>query len=426
MEKFSPTNRNITRRHALKMGIGTAGLGLLNQYLPGFARSAEAITPKTRSTILIMLTGGMSRLDSLDYKPKAVSDIRGPFKGIPAANGEYFSELFPHLAKTSNRFALLQSMKSTSSGEHQQAYREWLNAADVHLPTTLSKNGRIPYVDAVTPNVLPLMEPERNELRLNEALQIIWDDQKKEYALEQFAGIQPELVFNENGELVTPPKRQNIADTNIDDRVRLRNALNELSPLRTDKTQRMDELIRVAHMIKTQPVVEELKASLDDQVLNRYGNNPYGTIMKMAGIFASRLQTGMVIVETGHWDHHWNIEGRMQPQAQMLDQSVAALIEEYADECVICMRGEFGRTPRLNDGSGSEAKRAGRDHDAVHTGLIAGPTIRPGVYGCTTQCGRAIDANPITDGQFANTVLAAANGTVSKHGITIPRILTFK
>src|ERR1051325_8064705 len=93
----------VTRRDFLQAGGATLlGLGLadLAQATPGPARAKQVV--------LLFLYGAVSQLDTLDPKPDAPQDIRGPFGTIPTRlPGVRISELLPRTASMLDRVAVV-------------------------------------------------------------------------------------------------------------------------------------------------------------------------------------------------------------------------------------------------------------------------------------------------------------------------------
>jgi len=93
-------------------------------------------TPSARRVIFIYLPGGMSHVDSFDYKPKLINDAKAgtPYQGrrklltpawefIPRGKcGTYVSELFPHIAECVDDICLINSMK----GDHNDHFQATL------------------------------------------------------------------------------------------------------------------------------------------------------------------------------------------------------------------------------------------------------------------------------------------------------------
>ena len=109
-----------TRRRLLQVGgIGMLGLGLpelLHARAP--ASFAPALRGQEKSCIFIVQYGGASHIDSLDLKPEAPQEIRGPYRPI-ATNvpGTRIGELLPRLARLADRCCIVRSMTHRNS-EH--------------------------------------------------------------------------------------------------------------------------------------------------------------------------------------------------------------------------------------------------------------------------------------------------------------------
>src|SRR5947209_4469619 len=104
----------LTRRNFLQVGALLSG-GLT---LPGLlrARSNDGGSGP-RSAILIYLAGGPSHFETLDPKPDAPAEIRGPYKPIATAvPGLSVSETLPRLAKVANLFSVVRSCAHDNSG----------------------------------------------------------------------------------------------------------------------------------------------------------------------------------------------------------------------------------------------------------------------------------------------------------------------
>src|SRR5690242_7591218 len=89
-----------SRRRLLQVGgIGALGLGLPELLHAGAPRAGGGVSGPERSCIFIVQYGGGSHIDSLDPKPDAPDDIRGPFRPIATrAAGMQLCELWPRLA----------------------------------------------------------------------------------------------------------------------------------------------------------------------------------------------------------------------------------------------------------------------------------------------------------------------------------------
>ena len=116
----------------------------------------------------------------------------------------------------------------------------------------------------------------------------------------------------------------------------------------------------------------------DPKLRDRYGRHDWGQNM----LLARRLvEAGVrfVTVDIGGWDTHGNnfetLKKRLLPK---FDQSFATLIEDLdqrgrLDNTLVLVWGEFGRTPRINAGSG-------RDHwPNVLSVVMAGGGLKRGI-----------------------------------------------
>ena len=107
---------SISRRDFLRTSAATAA-GLA-------AGPVLASSPKDANCIFLMLVGGPSQLDTWDPKPDAPSTVRGPFRPIPTRTpGVMFTELFPRMAATSDRFAVVRSMHHTAAPIHETGHQ---------------------------------------------------------------------------------------------------------------------------------------------------------------------------------------------------------------------------------------------------------------------------------------------------------------
>ncbi len=97
----------ITRRELLQAG----GISLLGLGLGELAEATATARAPAKHVILLFLYGAVSQLDTLDPKPDAPEDIRGPFRTISTRlPGVRLSEHLPRLASMLDRVALVRSM----------------------------------------------------------------------------------------------------------------------------------------------------------------------------------------------------------------------------------------------------------------------------------------------------------------------------
>ena len=108
----------------------------------------------------------------------------------------------------------------------------------------------------------------------------------------------------------------------------------------------------------------------DPRLRDKYGRNPWGHYTLMA---RRMVEAGVsfVTVDMPHWDDHSRIEKGHGPKLKVVDQAVAALLDDLElrgmlDDVLLVVMGEFGRTPKLNNGQPG-IPIPGRDHGATRS-----------------------------------------------------------
>jgi len=136
---------------------------------------------------------------------------------------------------------------------------------------------------------------------------------------------------------------------------------------------------------------------------DRYGRSRIGQCTLLARRFVEAGVPFVTVHDVG-WDNHDNIEPAMRSKLPSLDQAIAALVcdlEErgMADDVLVLLIGEFGRTPRIN-------AAAGRDHwGNVFSVLMAGGGLRHcGAYGASNAQGDSPVAGKVSPGDIFATM----------------------
>ena len=137
----------LSRRSMLEAGaIGL--LGLSQGELLAARSLAAGPSQRRKSVIFLFLTGGLSHQDSFDLKPDAPDTVRGEFKPIATRTpGVQVCEHLPLLAARSDRYALVRSIATNSSG-HEEACHMLLTGR-LDFPTGFSTG------NAPSPNEWP-------------------------------------------------------------------------------------------------------------------------------------------------------------------------------------------------------------------------------------------------------------------------------
>jgi len=414
----------LPRRAFLQVGASSfLGFGLPT-LLAGRKASASphAGRGRSRSVILVLLTGGMSHLDTLDMKPEAPAEVRGEFKPIPTVvPGIRVCEHLPLLAARMRHWALVRSLSHTENG-HLPATHRLLTGAPMptqrgtDLDNVLSRRDWPCYAAGLN-YVWPRHDGVPSGVTLPHALiegPLTWPG--------QHAGIlggahDPLLVTQDPN---TPTFRMDSfslpAGTDPARLGQRRQLLDQLG-----SSSRGDDAFgkhrQLAFEILTSGrVAEAFRLEREpDRIRDRYGRNQFGQSL----LLARRLvQAGVPVVQANmgtvqSWDTHADNWGRLKNHLlPWLDQALAALVDDLEAEgrladTLVAALGEFGRTPRVSILPGST--QPGRDHWAsVYSGLFAGGGVQGGrVIGSSDRVGAFPTTDPFTPYDVGATVYQA-------------------
>ncbi len=401
------TGPTLGRRDFFKLaGAGVAGAfvstGMTSEALAASAISAVGPTllNKARYCIFVLMTGAPSSLDTFDLKVGSWT----PADFNPTSfNGTMFPQgLMPELAKQTNRFATVRSMRAP---------------ALVHpLQQTWAQIGRSPSsaLGKVAPNIGSVVslefEPQRTAsqklpvfVSLNTNLNIVGSG----YFNGLHAPFDVTAAPTGLGSLVSTDGQATFearynALKSIDTRLRSN------SPLGDDATTMGSFYDRGKSMMYDPAVDAVFKFTTEEQI--RYGgtsmvgqNTVNGTAFGNSCIVARNLvksDQGTRFIHLRHdgWDHHDDIYDstdatRLHGRAREFDLGMSALLNDLAaspgtrggtllDETLVVWMGEFGRTV------GPLTGQNGRDHYFQHFACFAGAGVSGGkVIGTTSADG---------------------------------------
>jgi hypothetical protein len=422
----------------VQIGASTV-LGLSLADLLRLRAAPGAADGTARAVIFLWLWGGPSQLDTWDPKPNAPLEFRGPFGTIPTRiPGVRFCELFPQLARLSDRLAILRSLHTTSN-DHGVAGTVGLTgsaAGSVDLGGKAAAGAARPCLGAVVARArgfrseLPPFMVVGGKLHQGKkaivgegggTLGALYDPFRLEYDPEHGTRI-PALQLPEN---LTPERLHN--------RHALLQALDQARRTLDAGGQRsIADYRSQALALLTSPHAARMfdLAQERPQLADRYGRTRFG----QSCLLARRLvEHGVPFVQVnwsdhvepeedagdGGWDNHYrNFQVMQDRQAPWLDQSCAALLTDLEergllDSTLVVVVGEFGRTPRVNE-------KAGRDHwEHCYSALVAGGGVRGGrVIGESDARAERPHDRPLTPGDLAATVMHAV-GITSEQAATL-------
>ncbi len=140
----------------------------------------------------------------------------------------------------------------------------------------------------------------------------------------------------------------------------------------------------------------------DPRLKDRYGRTRIGQSCLLARRLVEAGVTFVTVTE-GNWDHHSNIFNMCKTQLPPVDSAVATLVQDLydrglADRVMVLVWGEFGRSPRINNG--------GRDHwPGAMSAMVAGGGLKMGqVIGATNSKGEAPSERPLRPEDMLQTI----------------------
>jgi hypothetical protein len=380
----------LSRRSFLQAGA----LGLTGLALPDWLRLKAQAGSSSRDTavILIWLDGGPTHMDTYDLKPLAPAEYRGPFKPIKTnVPGVEISELMPRQAQVMDKLAILRSLYHTT-GDHF-AGAHWM-LTGYHGSTAANLDPMYPSAGSITAKVRGANRPGLPAyvaVPIAASVGLVPGYNSGAYLGTAYNPFQTGGDPNQPNFSVrnlTLPGDMSISQ--LEDR---RQLLASFDTMRRDldrsgTIETLDRFQREAYELISGPAARQAFdiGKEDPRLRDRYGRHNWG----QSTLLARRLvEAGVtfVTVHMGGWDDHAAIEAAMKNKLPIVDRAVAALVEDLCDRglydrVAICMCGEFGRTPRVN-------QSAGRDHwGESGFALLGGGGLRTGqAVGSTTDKG---------------------------------------
>lgn len=384
-------------------------------------------TPKAKSVIWLFMNGGVSHLESFDYKPMVnrfagrtidetpFRDVQNPDRlamnnrvvVVNDANGRqrsrlyplqvgfrqygesglHFSDWFPHMGACADDIAVVRSMW-TSDNNHgaQTQFHSGKHMLDARAPNVgawvsyglASLNGNLPeYVSMGT--------------------RPYWNDRDGHYLGPQHDAVPLRIDPSRPVDYIRPERSVNpdAQRTGFD----LIHQLNEASAARFPNDNALQARIRsyelAYRMQNSLPEVLELNDETEETE-RLYGlDNPTSRDFGRQCLVARRLvERGVRFVQIQHgggaagaWDAHGGLRDNHSSNAAKVDQPIAGLLTDLKrrgllDETIVVFGTEFGRTPGAQ---GSD----GRDHHIYGFSVwMAGGGIKGGIaHGATDELG---------------------------------------
>ncbi|MBL8795332.1 MAG: DUF1501 domain-containing protein [Planctomycetia bacterium] len=428
-DRIACSRRDWLRLMAAGFGTSLFAGGQRGSLLHG--KPASSRGPRAKSSILLFMTGGPAQQETFDPKPDGPSAVRGEFGAIDTSvPGIRISELMPHMARQAHRYAILRSTYH-KEGAHGPA-THWSLTGKVAVPRP--RTGSEPSPARIDPpcvgGVVRQLKGDRNGLpgavqlpaRIGDQNTFLWAGQHAGYLGERY---DPLMLIDEAwlpGEL--PPTFKpspEIGEERLRGRAQL---LRHMEALRTGiagaaiQSFALNRERALSVLDSTTAWDAFLLKHEKPETIARYGDTRFGR----SCLIARRLVEAGVGHITVTWypdpptkfnsDSNFDTHSKHFTKMKDLllppvDRAFAALLEDLAergllDETLVAWTGEFGRTPKINNG-------AGRDHwGNVFSTMLAGGGIRGGrVLGASDSQAAEPKDYPIHVSRFVATMLYA-------------------
>ena len=398
----------MTRRSFLRVAA-TSGLSLI-----GLDSAIAAPTRQTRFPLIVLfLSGGVSAKESFNPDPDILRngcatppELRGPLGSIATRTGNRFSEVFPELARRSNRFSLIRSLDAGTT-DHTPGQQHAILRGRTTIATQIGERMADGGVGYVLLNPGSTWNGLREAFREQDAYAPVWDRQTSRFT-------SPPAQLTSDEERARLAGRQSLLRT-LDQRSTMSD---------TSQTERLRRFQETAFDL-AQGGGALLKAtSLDEHERERYGSTLAGDMALMAKQFVERGAGSALVYyepESVTFDLHSGIERGMRTHGPAIDKAAAALIDDIhrsTREYVVYIVGEISRTPRINGAAGRDHWREG------NCAILAGGKIKEGVVvGAADHLGRITDGAVQQRTQLTNTVLAGCGMTLAATDTKVTEVL---
>ncbi len=395
--------------------------------------------PRAKRAIHICLCGGLSQVDSFDYKPALAESHGQSFGGSVTKDDVFFgqigllrksdwefqqrgesglwvSSLFPHIAEVADELTVIHSMFAETSNHTPATFQENTGFRLNGFPTA---GAWLSYGMGSETENLPAYVVIPDTRGLPAGGSINWSNG---FLSARHQGV----IIRSQGTPVDDltPATPIAESTELASRDLLLQ-LNRRHAERRGHEDALEARIRsyelAARMQLAVPEVADLAqetADLQDSYgLNKDETRDFGRSCLLArrllerGVRFVQLYAGGAFGSPRiNWDGHEDMRENHGQEALRIDQPVAALLRDLRqrgmlEDTLVLFTSEFGRTPFTQ--SAADVLGAGRDHNSPgFTVWMAGGGTRPGItYGSTDEVGwKAVD-NPVHWHDFHATVL---------------------
>lgn len=391
--------------------------------------------PRAKRVIQIFLAGGVSHVDTFDYKPELEKADGKPLTGkgpvdtffaqpgnlkksvFPfrprGQSGLWISDLLPHLASCADDLTLIRSIVGKTSNHTPATFMmnsgfslngfpcagSWITyglgseSQDLPAFVVLPDPRQLPAGGSInwTAGFLPAAYQGVALRTTGDPIPDLFPAARLSPAAEQSSR---RLLGEMNREF----EEATGGESSLAARIRS-----------YELAARMQTSVPEVTALDNEPAETRALYGLDDPAAAAFGRNC---------LLARRLlERGVRFVQLYHggafgsprvnWDGHEDVRQNHLEQAASMDRPVAGLLKDLKrrgmlEDTLVVWCTEFGRTP-FTQGLGA----AGRDHhEHVFTCWLAGPGLRPGfAYGESDEVGYAAGRDPVSVHDFHATIL---------------------
>ena len=422
----SSNHMNLSRRRFLDAGFGFGWLA--SAWLQAEEKRVQQphFTPKAKRILQVFSLGGMSHLDTFDYKPELDARNGKPFD-MPTFFGQagnlyaspwkfrqrgqsglWVSDLLPNLAGQADQLTVIRSMVSKSAN-HMPAVAQ-MNTGFI-LSGFPSMGAWVTYALGTENQNLPafVVLPDHRNYPWGGTLQ--WSNG---FLPAAFQGTAFRGVGDPVPDLSTPAAEAGTRAEAMRWLQEMNRDYAQAHPADTTLDARLRSYELAAQMQLSVPDVADLKGeSAATQKLYGLDQKETAPLGRRCLLARRLLERGVRFVQLYHgasgtdWDAHGDLSGNHARMALEYDQPVAALLNDLKqrgllEDTLVMGVTEFGRTP-VAQGAGKK----GRDHHPdCFTCWLAGAGVRPGMaYGSSDEVGYKPAESPVTVYDFHATAL---------------------
>ena len=391
----------VSRRGFLKIGalsMGATSLSLADVFR---AEAAGGVSSRHKSVINIFLGGGPPHQDMWEIKTEAPVEIRGEFSPISTkVPGIQIGEVFPRIASMMDKCVVVRSVVGAQGGHDAfQATSGW-------EPQSMAALGGRPSIGAALSKLQGPVDPSVPPFvgLADRTQHVPWSDCGRPGFLGAAFG-----AFKPDGQGMDNMKLNCVSLERLADRRKLLSCFDQMRS-EIDSTGAMRGVDtfgeQALDVLTSSKLLDALDLSKEDpRVRERYGDGkPFRfqydgapTVNEHLLLARRLVEAGVrcVTLSYGRWDSHGDNFNLVRDHGTKLDQGFTALIEDLdlrgmLKDVTVIAWGEFGRTPRINNG-------AGRDHwPQVSCALMAGGGMRTGqAIGSTNRLGEYANDRPV-------------------------------